>query len=138
VGIPAFSINEGMKYKGHDTAWGQAEAKEFVEHRYHQPSDEYKPEMDFRGDAIMAEFGYALGKKAASAGTVPAWLPGDEFEKAQKQLHANSVDGSALFAGRAELRVIHTGPQLYPPLARQTRIGGQKRQSAVRLLFEFP
>jgi Zn-dependent M28 family amino/carboxypeptidase len=84
VGIPAFSINEGMKYKGHDTAWGEAEAKEFVEHRYHQPADEYKPEMDFRGDAMMAEFGYALGKKAASASTIPAWLPGDEFEKAGK------------------------------------------------------
>ena len=84
VGIPAFSINEGMKYQGHDTAWGQAQAKEFVEQRYHQPTDEYKPEMDFRGDAMMAEFGYVLGKKAASANAAPAWLPGDEFEKAGK------------------------------------------------------
>jgi Zn-dependent M28 family amino/carboxypeptidase len=84
VGIPAFSINEGMKYQGHDTAWGQAQAKEFVEQRYHQPTDEYKPEMDFRGDAVMAEFGYVLGKKAASANAAPAWLPGDEFEKAGK------------------------------------------------------
>jgi Zn-dependent M28 family amino/carboxypeptidase len=86
VGIPAFSISEGMKYKDHDTAWGEAQAKDFVEHRYHQPGDEYKPEMDFRGDAVMAEFGYALGKKAASASAVPAWLPGDEFEPAQKRL----------------------------------------------------
>ena len=84
VGIPAFSINEGMKYQGHDTAWGQAQAKEFVEQRYHQPADEYKAEMDFRGDALMAEFGYVLGKKAASANAAPAWLPGDEFEKAGK------------------------------------------------------
>ena len=84
VGIPAFSINEGMKYQGHDTAWGQAQAKEFVEQRYHQPTDEYRPEMDFRGDAMMAEFGYALGKKAASGDAAPAWLPGDEFEKAGK------------------------------------------------------
>jgi Zn-dependent M28 family amino/carboxypeptidase len=88
VGIPAFSINEGMKYQGHDTAWGEAEAKEFVEHRYHQPTDEYKPEMDFRGDALMAKFGYVLGQKAATAGTLPAWLPGDEFEKAQKSMQA--------------------------------------------------
>jgi len=48
--------------------------------------------MDFRGDAIMAEFGYALGKKAASASSVPAWLPGDEFEKTQKQLQSKRVD----------------------------------------------
>jgi len=82
VGIPAFSISEGMKYKGHDAAWGMAQAKDYVEHRYHQPSDIYTPDMDFRGDALMAEFGYALGQKAAAAPTVPMWLPGDEFEHA--------------------------------------------------------
>ena len=88
VGIPAFSINAGMKYQGHDAAWGEAQAKDYVEHRYHQPSDEYKPDMDFRGDALMAQFGYILGQKAASASAVPLWQPGDEFEKAQKQLKA--------------------------------------------------
>jgi Zn-dependent M28 family amino/carboxypeptidase len=86
VGIPAFSINEGMKYQGHDKAWGEAEAKEYVEHRYHQPADEYKPDMDFHGDALMAQFGYVLGEKAANSDSIPKWLPGDEFEAAQKQL----------------------------------------------------
>ena len=75
VGIPAFSVSEGMKYQGHDTAWGLAEAKEYVEHRYHQPTDIYTPDMDFRGDALMAEFGYALGQKAAIAPTVPRGCP---------------------------------------------------------------
>jgi len=84
VGIPAFSINEGMKYVGHDTAWGEAQAKDYTDHRYHQPSDVYTPDMDFRGDAVMGQFGYLLGQRAASAQSVPAWLPGDEFEKAQK------------------------------------------------------
>jgi Zn-dependent M28 family amino/carboxypeptidase len=90
VGIPAFSINEGMKYQGHDTAWGEAQAKDYVSNRYHQPADEYKPDMDFRGDALMAQFGYALGEKAASAPGVPVWLPGDEFEVPQKKLLSNS------------------------------------------------
>ena len=86
VGIPAFSVNEGMKYQGHDTAWGEAEAKEYIENRYHQPADIYTPDMDFRGDALMAEFGYALGLKAADASGIPLWLPGDEFESTQKKL----------------------------------------------------
>jgi Zn-dependent M28 family amino/carboxypeptidase len=86
VGIPAFSINEGMKYQGHDAAWGQAQAKDYTEHRYHQPADEYTADMDFRGDALMARFGYLLGQKAASAPTIPLWLAGDEFAKAQKGL----------------------------------------------------
>ncbi len=92
VGIPAFSISEGMKYKDHDVAWGQAQAKDYVEHRYHQPTDVYEPSMDFRGDALMAEFGYALAKKAAGAPTIPAWLPGDEFAPAQKKRQSPAVN----------------------------------------------
>ena len=43
-----------MKYKGHDIAWGMKQADDYTEHRYHQPSDEYRPEMDFTADAVMA------------------------------------------------------------------------------------
>src|SRR5208283_1831581 len=71
VGIPAFSISEGMKYTDHDAAWGLAQAKDYVEHRYHQPTDVYEPTMDFRGDALMAQFGYVLARKAANAPAAP-------------------------------------------------------------------
>ncbi|OLB23722.1 MAG: peptidase M28 [Acidobacteriales bacterium 13_2_20CM_55_8] len=83
VGIPAFSINEGMKYKGHDVAWGTQQADEFTAKHYHQPSDEYHPEMDFTGDAAMARFGFALGWQAASMPTLVGWEKGDEFEAAR-------------------------------------------------------
>jgi Zn-dependent M28 family amino/carboxypeptidase len=88
VGIPAFSVSEGMKYQGHDAAWGQAQAKDYVDNRYHQPTDVYEPSMDFRGDALMAEFGYELGQRAANSTEIPLWNPGDEFERAQKQLQS--------------------------------------------------
>jgi Zn-dependent M28 family amino/carboxypeptidase len=84
VGIPAFSINEGMKFKGHDEAWGLAQEREFVEKHYHQPSDEYHPEMDFVGDSAMARFGFALGWEAASLPNLVGWQSGDEFEAARK------------------------------------------------------
>ncbi len=83
VGIPAFSINEGVKFKGHDAAWGVDQYKEFVETRYHQPSDEYRPEMDFVGDAAMARFGFALGWEAANLSHLLEWQKGDEFEAAR-------------------------------------------------------
>src|ERR1700674_2586262 len=44
VGIPAFSVNEGMKYKGHNTDWGMQQAEDYTTHHYHQPSDEYSPD----------------------------------------------------------------------------------------------
>jgi Zn-dependent M28 family amino/carboxypeptidase len=83
VGVPAFSINEGMKFKGHDEAWGLAQDKEYVEKHYHQPSDEYHPEMDFTGDSAMARFGFALGWEAASFTRLIGWQKGDEFEAAR-------------------------------------------------------
>ena len=85
VGVPAFSINEGMKYKGHTTEWGMEQAEEFTNKHYHQPSDEYSPSMDFRGDAAIARFGFALGWAAASQPKLIGWQKGDEFEKAREQ-----------------------------------------------------
>jgi len=80
VGVPAFSINEGMKYKGHTEAWGLEQEHEYVEKHYHQPSDEYRPEMDFVGDSAMARFGFALGWEAANLQKRIEWQKGDEFE----------------------------------------------------------
>jgi Zn-dependent M28 family amino/carboxypeptidase len=85
VGVPSFSIKEGEKYKGHPTEWGAQQNLEYERQRYHQPSDEYRPNMDFSGDAVMARFGFVLGWKAASLPEMPAWRPGDEFEAARKK-----------------------------------------------------
>jgi Zn-dependent M28 family amino/carboxypeptidase len=89
VGIPAFSINEGIKYKGHEADWGMQRANEFTEKHYHQPSDEYHPDMDFTGDAVMARFGFALGWQAASMPKLVGWEKGDEFEAARLKSGGN-------------------------------------------------
>ncbi len=83
VGVPSFSINEGVKYKGHDAAWGKQQADEYTAKHYHQPSDEYHPESDFTGDAAMARFGFALGWEAAGQAKEVGWQHGDEFEPAR-------------------------------------------------------
>src|ERR1700732_3635890 len=90
VGVPSFSIGEGLKYKGHDAAWGETQAKDYVDHHYHQPSDEYRPEMDFTGLAKMARFGFALGNKAAAQPGLAGWQPGDEFGAARKKSEAGN------------------------------------------------
>jgi Zn-dependent M28 family amino/carboxypeptidase len=88
VGVPSFSIGEGEKYKGHSREWGAQQNLEYRQKRYHQPSDEYRPDMDFSGDAVMARFGFVLGWKAATLPEMPAWQPGDEFEAARKKSEA--------------------------------------------------
>jgi Zn-dependent M28 family amino/carboxypeptidase len=80
AGVPAFSINTGIKFAGHPAEWGKALHEEYTAKRYHRPSDEFSPAMDFTSDAAMAQFGFALGWQAMLAKGTVNWLPGDEFE----------------------------------------------------------
>jgi Zn-dependent M28 family amino/carboxypeptidase len=84
VGIPAFSIDGGDLFEGHTEAWGREQAADYTAHRYHQPADEYRADMDFRGNAKLAQFGFVLGWLASEQAKPIEWLPGDEFEAARK------------------------------------------------------
>jgi Zn-dependent M28 family amino/carboxypeptidase len=84
VGIPAFSIDPGTLYEGHDRAWGEAKENDYIDHRYHNFGDNYAPGMDFRGNAKLARFGIELGWEAVSAPATIHWNAGDEFEAARK------------------------------------------------------
>jgi Zn-dependent M28 family amino/carboxypeptidase len=83
-GIPAFSVDQGELFEGRDEAWGRAQSDDFTQHHYHQPSDEYHAEWDFRGNAKMARFGFVLGWLASERTKRVEWQAGDEFEAARK------------------------------------------------------
>jgi Zn-dependent M28 family amino/carboxypeptidase len=88
AGVPAFSINEGIKFAGHPPEWGKAQHEDYNANRYHRPSDEFTPAMDFTSNAALAKFGFALGWQAMQAAGTVNWLPGDEFEATR--LHGSS------------------------------------------------
>jgi Zn-dependent M28 family amino/carboxypeptidase len=85
AGVPAFSIGAGDKFEGHDLAFGQHIAADFIAHRYHQVADEYSPSMDLRANARLAELAIALGWQAALSPTPIAWNPGDQFAAARNR-----------------------------------------------------
>jgi Zn-dependent M28 family amino/carboxypeptidase len=88
VGIPAFSVDQGDLFAGHDEAWGHAQNEDYNANHYHQPSDEYHADWDFSGNAKLARFGFVLGWLAAEQHKPIEWLPGDEFEAARKASEA--------------------------------------------------
>ncbi|HTB96965.1 MAG TPA: M28 family peptidase [Terracidiphilus sp.] len=88
AGIPAFSVDQGDLFEGHELAWGKAQSDDYVAHHYHQPSDEYHADWDFRGNAKLARFGFVLGWLASEKAKPVEWLPGDEFEAARKASEA--------------------------------------------------
>jgi Zn-dependent M28 family amino/carboxypeptidase len=84
VGIPAFSVDQGDLFEGHDQAWGAAKSKDFVDHDYHNFSDNYRPDWNFQGNAKLVRFGLEVGWEAITAPRPVEWLHGDEFEAARK------------------------------------------------------
>ena len=91
AGVPAFSINTGVKFAGHTPEWGRAQHEEYTAKHYHRPSDEFSPSMDFTSDAAVAKFGFALGWQAMLASGSVNWLPGDEFEASRRRAIAAGV-----------------------------------------------
>jgi hypothetical protein len=84
VGIPAFSIETGNLYEGHNAAWGKKQHEDFTAHDYHNFTDNYHADWDFAGNAKLDRFGMDLGWQALTAPTTINWLPKDEFEAARR------------------------------------------------------
>jgi Zn-dependent M28 family amino/carboxypeptidase len=84
VGIPAFSIETGNLYEGHDAAWGKKQHEDFTAHDYHNFTDNYHADWNFAGNAKLDRFGMELGWQALVAPTTINWKPNDEFEPARK------------------------------------------------------
>jgi Zn-dependent M28 family amino/carboxypeptidase len=85
VGVPSISFKEGNDYVGHPKDWGEKKFREYNEAHYHQPSDEYSNEWDFRGMIQEADFAMEIGRRVANLPTLPKFNPNDEFAKNSKR-----------------------------------------------------
>ena len=80
VGIPSVSIGAGTDYAGRPAGWGLQQIDDYTAHRYHQPSDEYRPDFDLRGAAQIAEIVYRFGFSLANGDAIPTWNADAEFK----------------------------------------------------------
>jgi Zn-dependent M28 family amino/carboxypeptidase len=85
VGVPSISLKEGDDYVGRPKGWGEKKFKEYNDAHYHQPSDEFHDDWDFRGMIQEADFALAIGRRIADMNAMPKFNPDDEFAKARKQ-----------------------------------------------------
>ena len=83
VGIPAFSVESGTLYEGHDRDWGKARFQNFEDHDYHNFSDNFHPDADYSGNAKLVRFGMDLGWQVIHSNQPILWNKGDEFEPAR-------------------------------------------------------
>ncbi len=80
VGIPSVSIGGGVDYVGRPAGWGLQQTEDYPAHRYHQPSDEYRPDFDLSGAAQLADIVYRFGLELGNARTIPTWNADAEFK----------------------------------------------------------
>lgn len=85
VGVPSISLKEGDDYVGRPKGWGEKKFREYNDAHYHQPSDEYRDDWDFRGMIQEAEFALAIARRVADMNTMPKFNPDDEFAKNSKR-----------------------------------------------------
>jgi len=80
VGVPAITLGGGNDLLNGGVAAGEAAAKDYVINRYHQPSDEWSPNWDWRGAAIDLGLYYELGRQLADTVVWPSWHADSEFK----------------------------------------------------------
>ncbi len=88
AGIPVLSVGNGLDFVDRPPEWGRRQAEAYVARRYHQPSDEYRP--DFRYEGLLQQVRIMMRLAWALAGTpeFPVWNEDSEFRDAGERLRA--------------------------------------------------
>jgi Zn-dependent M28 family amino/carboxypeptidase len=80
AGVPAVSLNSGRDLVKGGRKAGDAWHAEYVAHRYHQPADEWSPDMNLEGQVADIELAYELGRNLADGDAWPQWTATSEFK----------------------------------------------------------
>lgn len=85
IGVPAVMLDSGDDFIGKPKGWGEKQTLAWIATHYHQPSDEYSPSWDLSGAVEDAQLAFLVGLTIANKDPMPAWKPGDEFEKVRNR-----------------------------------------------------
>ena len=78
-GVPMLYFEGGQNLVKGGPKAGAAAAKDYEEHRYHSPKDEYDLNWDWSGVKADLKLYYDVGRALANTSDWPNWTPGDEF-----------------------------------------------------------
>ena len=86
VGVPALYTGGGKEVIGKPPDFGQQKKNEYVEHIYHQVSDEVNPEWDLSGAAQDMQLLLEVGYQVANSDKFPEWKSGTEFKAKRDEM----------------------------------------------------
>lgn len=80
VGVPALYLDKiDGAYPGKPANFGQQKRDEYLEKKYHLPSDEIADDWDMTGAVDDTEILFRAGEEVANGAKWPEWKPGTEF-----------------------------------------------------------
>ena len=85
IGVPALYFDTATSFLGRPPGWGKERIEAYENELYHQPGDELTDAWVFDGMVEDARFAFVTGLLVAQAESLPAWVPGDEFERLRKR-----------------------------------------------------
>jgi Zn-dependent M28 family amino/carboxypeptidase len=85
AGIPGTSMENGGSFIGQPADYGEKMKDEYVEKRYHQPSDEVLPSFTYGGAVQQLRVIVRTAVAVANAPGQPAWNKGSEFRQAGEE-----------------------------------------------------
>ncbi|UCF20134.1 MAG: M28 family peptidase [Gemmatimonadota bacterium] len=71
AGVPAVRLGHGLDFIGRMPGWGEAVIGAYGAGHYRQPSDEYRPDFDYRGAVQQGRVAFRLGLQLANSGRRP-------------------------------------------------------------------
>jgi hypothetical protein len=87
--VPAADLGSGNDLLQGGTAAGEAAGKDYNEHRYHKPGDEYDPKTwKLEGVVDLLDVAYGVGRDLAGSRQWPEWYPGNPFKAARDRMMA--------------------------------------------------
>ena len=88
-GVPMLYFEGGQDLAKGGIEAGAAAAKDYEEHRYHSPKDEYDPKWDWSGVKADLKLYYEVGRALANTTEWPNWMAGDEFRAIRDESRAS-------------------------------------------------
>jgi Zn-dependent M28 family amino/carboxypeptidase len=88
AGVPAMDIGSGNDLVDGGKAAGEAAGKDYNEHRYHKPGDQYDPGWKLDGVMDDLNAAYGVGRELADSDRWPNWYPGNPFRATRDAMMA--------------------------------------------------
>jgi Zn-dependent M28 family amino/carboxypeptidase len=88
AGVPVLAARSGFDSREHGRAWGETQRRDYTANRYHQPSDAWSPDIDWRGAVQDLDLYYQVGRELADGKAWPRWSERAEFARERNETEA--------------------------------------------------